>query len=71
MIKISEALDCEVSDIDESIIVVPLPKYELTPERLERFKKDAEAEKLIDKKASGENITADDQKKFLIILNEC
>lgn len=62
--KIADALGCEVSDIDESIIVVPLPKYELTPERLERFKKDAEAEKLIDKKASGENITADDQKKI-------
>lgn len=64
LIKIAEALNCEVSDIDESIIVVPLPKYELTPERLARFKKDAEAEKLIDKKASGENITADDQKKI-------
>lgn len=61
--KIADALGCDVSDIDNSIYVIST-EYELTPERLERFKKDAEAEKLIDKKASGENITADDQKKI-------
>lgn len=62
--KIAVALDCEVSDIDESIIVIPLPKYELTPERLEKARLDAEAEKLIQKKSSDENITADEQKKI-------
>lgn len=62
--KIAVALECEVSDIDESIIVIPLPKYELTPERLEKARLDAEAEKLIQKKSSDENITADEQKKI-------
>ncbi len=61
--KLAVALNCDVSDIDNSIYVIST-EYKLTPERLERFKKDAEAEKLIDKKASGENITADDQKKI-------
>jgi transcriptional regulator with XRE-family HTH domain len=62
--KIAVALECEVSDIDESIIVIPLPKYELTPERLEKARLHAEAEKLIQKKSSDENITADEQKKI-------
>lgn len=65
LIKIAEALDCEVSDIDENIIVHRhTVKFELTPEDIERYKKDAEAEKLIQKKASGKNITADEQKKI-------
>lgn len=71
LIKIAEALNCEVSDIDESIIVVPLPKYELTPERLARFKKDAEAVKLIDKKLLANTSQQMTRKKFLNILNEC
>lgn len=65
LIKISEALDCEVSDIDENIIVHRhTVKFEPTPEDIERYKKNAEAEELIQKKASGQNITEDEQKKI-------
>lgn len=62
--KIAVALKCEVSDIDESIIVIPLPKYKLTPERLERLKQNAEAEELINRRASGEELTAEEQQKI-------
>ncbi len=65
LIKIAEALDCEVSDIDENIIVHRhTVKFEPTPEDIERYKKDAEAEKLIQKKASFKNISEDEQKKI-------
>lgn len=65
LIKIAEALDCEVSDIDENIIVHRhTVKFEPTPEDIERYKKNAEAEELIQKKASGQNITEDEQKKI-------
>ena len=63
--KIAAALNCDVSDIDEGIIVVPLPKYELTPERLERFKKDAEVLEIIKKKSSNEDYTEEEQQKIL------
>ncbi len=62
--KIASALDCQVSDIDENIVVVPIPKYELTPERLERAKQNAEAEELIKRKASGEELTSEEQQKI-------
>ena len=62
--KIASALDCQVSDIDETIIAIPLPKYELTPERLEKAKLDAEARKLIEKHKSGENLTDEEQRKI-------
>lgn len=62
--KIANALDCEVSDIDENIFVIKLPKYELTPKRLERIQKDTEAQKLIQKQALGENITEDERQKI-------
>lgn len=62
--KIAKALECQVSDIDETIIVIPLPKYELTPERLEKAKLDAEARKLIEKHKSGESLTDEEQRKI-------
>lgn len=65
LIKIAEALNCEVSDIDESIIVVPLPKYELTPERLEKARLDAEARELIERRKLGETLTNEEQQKIL------
>ena len=64
LIKLATALECEVSDIDESIIVIPLPKYELTPERLEKARLDAEARKLIEKHKAGESLTDEEQKKI-------
>ena len=65
LIKIAEALECEVSDIDENITVHRhTVKLEPTPEDIERYKKNAEAEELIQKKASGQNITEDEQKKI-------
>lgn len=46
LIKISEALDCEVSDIDENIIVhYQTFRLEPTPENIERYKTNAEVEK--------------------------
>lgn len=62
--KIATALNCEISDIDESIIVVPFPKYELTPERLEKARLDAEARELIEKRKSGEHLTNEEQRKI-------
>ena len=64
LIKLATALECEVSDIDESIIVIPLPKYELTPERLEKARLDAEARKLIEKHKAGESLTDEEQRKI-------
>lgn len=65
LIKISEALDCEVSDIDENIIVhYQTFRLEPTPENIERYKTNAEAEKLIQKKASGEVISEDEKEKI-------
>lgn len=64
LIKLATALECEVSDIDESIIVIPLPKYELTPERLEKARLDAEARQLIEKFKSGESLTDDEHQKI-------
>ena len=64
LIKIAEALNCEVSDIDENIIVNSYTiKFEPTPEDIERYKKDAEARELIGKQSSAENSTAEDQQK--------
>lgn len=62
--KLATALDCEVSDIDESIFVIKLPKYELTPERVEKARLDAEARKLIERLKSGESLTNEEQKKI-------
>lgn len=65
LIKIAEALDCEVSDIDENIIVHRQTiRLGPSPEDIERYKKNAEAEKLNQKKALGENISEDEQKKI-------
>lgn len=61
--KIADALGCEVSDIDKSIYVIST-KYELTPERLERFKKDAEAREIFERYRVGEEITKEDQQKI-------
>lgn len=62
--KIASALECQVSDIDENIIVIPLPKYELTPERLEKARLDAEARELIERHELGESLTNEEQKKI-------
>lgn len=62
--KIATALECQVSDIDESIIVIHLPKYELTPDRLEKARLDSEARELIEKHKSGESLTNEEQKKI-------
>lgn len=65
LIKIAEALDCEVSDIDENIIVHRhTVKYELTPERLEKARLDAEARELIERQKSGEILTNEEQEKI-------
>ena len=61
--KIAIALDCEVSDIDENIFVIKLPKYELTPKRLEKARLDSEARELIERWKPGENLTNEEQKK--------
>lgn len=62
--KIATALYCEVSDIDENIFVIKLPKYELTSERLEKARLDAEARELIERWKFGENLTNEEQKKI-------
>lgn len=67
LIKIAEALNCEVSDIDENIVITHhvLHPPKLTPERLEQFKKDAEARELIERQKSGETLTNEEQQKIL------
>lgn len=67
IIKIASALDCEVSDIDENIVITHhvLHPPKLTPERLEQFKKDAEARELIERRKSGETLTNEEQQKIL------
>lgn len=62
--KIAAALNCDVSDIDKSIYVIST-EYELTPERLEHFKNDAEVLEIIKKKSSGEDFTVEEQQKIL------
>ena len=65
LIKIAEALDCEVSDIDENIIVHRhTVRLGPTPENVEQYKKNAEAEKLIQKRALGEIILEGEQEKI-------
>lgn len=51
--KIAAALNCDVSDIDNSIYVIST-EYKLTPERLEHFKKDAEVLEIIKKSSKEE-----------------
>lgn len=58
--KIALALECEVSDIDENFYVLP-PR---SPERIERLKSGAEAMAIYKKKASGKNITLEEQQKI-------
>lgn len=62
--KIAAALNCDVSDIDNSIYVIST-EYKLTPERLERLKKDAEVLEIIKKKSSSEDYTEEEQQKIL------
>lgn len=62
--KIAAALNCDISDIDNSIYVIST-EYELTPERLEHFKNDAEVLEIIKKKSSGEDFTVEEQQKIL------
>lgn len=62
--KIAAALNCDVSDIDKSIYVIST-EYELTPERLEHFKNDAEVLEIIKKKSSSEDYTEEEQQKIL------
>ena len=65
LIKIAEALDCEVSDIDENIIVHRhTVRLGPAPENIEQYKKNSEAEKLIQKKALGEIISEGEQEKI-------
>lgn len=61
--KIASALDCQVSDLDESIIFIPIPKFEPTPEDIEQYKKNAESRELIRKLESGEQITEEEKEK--------
>lgn len=58
--KIAAALECKVSDIDESIIVIPIPKFKPTSEDIEQAKQNTKARRLADKLASGEDITAEE-----------
>lgn len=62
--KIAAALNCDVSDIDNSIYVIST-EYKLTPERLEHFKKDAEVLEIIKKKSSNEDYTEEEPQKIL------
>lgn len=62
--KIAAALNCDISDIDNSIYFIST-EYELTPERLEHFKNDAEVLEIIKKKSSGEDFTVEEQQKIL------
>ena len=65
LIKIAEALDCEVSDINENIIVHRhTVRFGPAPENIEQYKKNSEAEKLIQKKALGEIISEGEQEKI-------
>lgn len=66
LIKLAEALNCEVSDIDENIVITHhvLHPPKLTPEEIELYKKDAEARELIEKRASGDDITAEELQKI-------
>ncbi len=57
LIKLATALECEVSDIDESIIIIPIPKFKPTSEDIERARQGAEARRLAAKLESGEDIT--------------
>lgn len=62
--KIADALNCEVSDIDKSIYVIST-EYELTPERIERFKKNAEVFEIIQGKSPNEDFTGEERQKIL------
>lgn len=61
--KIADALKCEVSDIDKNIYVIST-EYELTPERLERFRKDAEAREIIERYKDGVTPTEEELQKL-------
>lgn len=62
--KIAAALECKISDIDESIYAI---RYQSTPEEIERAKQNAEARRLIAKRESGENITDEERQ----IITDC
>lgn len=66
IIKIASALDCEISDIDENIVITHhiLHSPKLTPEDIEQYKRDAEARELIEKRASEEDITEEEHQKI-------
>ena len=70
LIKIAEALDCEVSDINENIIVHRhTVRFEPAPENIEQYKKNSEAEKLIQKKLWVKLFRRVIKKKLMIISN--
>ncbi len=60
--KIASALQCQVSDIDESIIIIP--KYKPTPEKMEQLRLEAEVMRIYEKIASGKTITSEEQQKI-------
>lgn len=66
LMKIAEALNCEISDIDENIVITHhvLHPPQLTPEDIERYKKDAEAREILERYSAGEEITKEDQQKI-------
>lgn len=60
--KIAAALDCEISDIDENIIIIP--KYKPTPEKMEQLRLEAEAMAIYEKEVSGKTVTLEEQQKL-------
>lgn len=61
--KIARALNCEVSDIDEHIYIVP--PYKPSTEELERFKQEAEARKILAKYEDGITLTSEEWEKII------
>ncbi len=60
--KIAKALDCEVSDIDEHIYIVP--PYKPSPELLEKFKLEADVREILKKYEEGITLTSEEWEKI-------
>lgn len=61
--KIAVALECEVSDIDESIYIIP--SYKPTTEKMEWYKLEAEVTQIYEKAQTGKELTSKEQQKII------
>lgn len=61
--KIASALECQVSDIDESIYIIP--SYKPTTEKMKWFKLEAEAMQIYEKEQTGEALTFEERQKII------